>query len=214
MLWKTPYPSEDGEALRIISQRALGRTVEAGETAMRDAGAVARWFAIYTTPRHEKSVARHMGHREIEHYLPLYRSERRWSDGSKVTLELPLFPGYIFVRIKSRERGQVLGVPGVLSVVPGTGGAPAVLPDALIDVLRGGLATHRAEPHTLLMAGQRARIRTGALAGMEGVVIRMKGTLRVVLTIEQLMRSIAVEVASEDLEPLQSELSEPLKIAV
>ncbi|MDR3792598.1 MAG: UpxY family transcription antiterminator [Terracidiphilus sp.] len=184
---------------------------------MRDAGTEARWFAIYTTPRHEKSVARHMGQREIEHYLPLYRSERRWSDGSKVTLDLPLFPGYIFVRITNRERGQVLGVPGVLSMVSGTGGVPAVLPDALIDVLRGGLAACQAEPHRLLMAGQRARIRTGALAGMEGVVIRMKGTLRVVLTIEQLMRSIAVEVASEDLEPLQSESSkssEPWKVAV
>jgi transcription antitermination factor NusG len=184
------------------------------DTGMWGVRPAVQWFAIYTTPRHEKSVARHLNQRSIEHYLPLYRSERRWSDGSKVTLDLPLFPGYVFVRITNRERGQVLGVPGALLVVPGTGGESAVLPDALIDTLRAGLETCQAEPHPLLMSGQRARIRTGALAGMEGVVVRRKNSLRVVLTLEHLMRSVAVEVASEDLEPLPAEFLEPWKTAV
>ena len=79
------------------------------------------WFAVSTTPRHEKRVAQHFGLREVECFLPLYRSQRRWNDGSKVALDLPLFPGYIFVRIGRKERTRVLQVPGVLALVAGTG---------------------------------------------------------------------------------------------
>ena len=160
------------------------------------------WFAVYTTPRHEKSVARHFEQRAVEYYLPLYFSDRKWKDGSRVRLELPLFPGYVFVRIARGERGRVLSVPGTLALVTGTGGEPAILSDELIATLRAGLTQRQAEPHPLLTTGQRARIRRGALAGMEGVVVRHKSGLRVVLTLEQVMRSIAVEVAAGDLEPL------------
>jgi transcription antitermination factor NusG len=163
-----------------------------------------RWFAVYTASRHEKKVAQHLTQREIENYLPLYLSKRQWSDGSKVTLELPLFPGYLFVHIRRGERVRVLDVPGVLAVVGGNGREPVALPDEAIDALRSGLHLRHAEPHALLAVGQRARIRFGALAGMEGIVVRKKNSLRVVLTLESIQRSIAVEVASEDLEPLGS----------
>ncbi|MDR3723186.1 MAG: UpxY family transcription antiterminator [Terracidiphilus sp.] len=160
------------------------------------------WFAVYTTSRHEKAVAQHFVQREIEHYLPLYKSERHWKDGSKVALDLPLFPGYIFARFLPNERGRVLNVPGTLAIVPGTGGAPAAMPDEMIDMLRTGLHKCSVEPHALLDVGQRARIRSGAFAGMEGVIVRYRNSLRVVLTVKQIMRSISVEIASESLEPL------------
>src|SRR5580704_4699279 len=130
-----------------------------------------KWFAVYTTSRHEKRVAQHLTQRDIEYYLPLYRSERKWSDGSRVTLDLPLFPGYLFVHIKRTERVRVLDVPGALAVVGGTGREPAPLPEEAIDALRSGLQQRHAEPHPLLTIGQRARIRSGAMAGMEGVVM-------------------------------------------
>lgn len=161
-----------------------------------------RWFAVYTVSRHEKRVAQHLTHRQIEFYLPLYRSERKWSDGSRVTLDLPLFPGYLFVHIKRTERTQVLSVPGTLAVVGGTGREAAPLPDAAIEALRTGLHLRRAEPHPLLTVGQWARIRSGALAGMEGIVLRKKNSCRVVLTLEHIQRSIAVEVDGDDLEPV------------
>jgi transcription antitermination factor NusG len=167
-----------------------------------DAAQPSRWFALYTASRHEKRVAQHLSQREIEHYLPLYKSERKWRDGSRVTLDLPLFPGYLFIHIPRCERVRALEVPGVLSVVGGTGGEPAWLPDTTIDALRSGLETRPARPHTLLMAGQRVRIRSGALAGFEGFVLRNKNSFRVVLTVEHIMQSYAVEVALEDLEPL------------
>ena len=170
-----------------------------------EVASASRWFAVYTTCRHEKRIAQHLSQREIEHYLPLYRADRKWRDGSKVTLELPLFPGYLFVRIKRSERVSVLSIPGALAVVGGTGGEPAPLPDAAIEALRIGLKEHRIEPHPLLRVGQFARIRSGAFAGMEGVVVRRKSGFRVVLTLEQIMQSVAVELDEDDVEPLAGE---------
>jgi len=170
-----------------------------------DAELQPKWFAVYTNSRHEKRVDQHLSMRQIEHYLPLYRAQRKWSNGLKVTLELPLFPGYIFVRIQRTERVRVLEVPGVLAVVGGTGGEPAPLPEADIEALRFGLPLRHVEPHPLLKVGQRARIRSGAFAGMEGVVVRKKNSFRVVLTMDTIMQSFAVEVDSKELEPVDSE---------
>jgi transcription antitermination factor NusG len=197
-LWKTHYPSEDGEALQRIEE--FSDHLPRRHAPIPAAG----WFALYTTSRHEKRVAEHLEQREIEHYLPLYRSKRKWRDGSRVTLELPLFPGYIFVRILRSERVKVLEVPGALAVVMGTGGQPAPLPDAIIQALRSGLSEGEAEPHPLLTAGQRARICSGAFAGLEGVVVRLKNRCRVILTLEHIMRSFSVELGMEDIEPLAS----------
>jgi len=163
---------------------------------------VPQWFAVSTTPRHEKRVAQHFELRRLDCFLPLYRAQRRWNDGSRVDLDLPLFPGYLFVRIGKRERVRVLEVPGVLSLVAGTGGEPAPLDECDIDALRSGIRQRRAEPHPLLRVGQKARIRCGALAGMEGFVVRLKSGLRVVLTLELIMQSVAVEVDGSDLELL------------
>jgi len=87
--------------------------------------------------------------------------------------------------------------------VGGTGGELGSLPDDEIDALRTGLSLRRAEPHPLLKVGQRARIRSGPFAGMEGIVVRMKYSFRVVLTMDSIMQSFAVEVDGEDLESLE-----------
>lgn len=164
-----------------------------------------KWFAVYTSPRHEKRVGQYLRQKEIEHYVPLYQARRKWRDGSKVTVDLPLFPSYVFVRIDRRERVRVLQVPGVLSLVEGTGREPASLPNAEIDALRTGLFLRHAEPHPLLTVGQRARIRSGALAGMVGIVVRQKNSLRVVLTMDLIQQSVAVEVDGAELEALGSD---------
>lgn len=195
------HPSEDSEALQstLHLSRMAGVYASLKVTEVTDGS---RWFAVYTTCRHEKRIAQHFEQREIEHYLPLYRVDRKWRDGSKVTLELPLFPSYIFVRIKRSERVSVLTVPGALAVVGGTGGEPAPVPDSAIEALRIGLREHRIEPHPLLRVGQPVRIRSGAFAGMEGVISRKKSGFRVVLTLEQIMQSIGIEVDEDDLEPV------------
>jgi transcription antitermination factor NusG len=158
-----------------------------------------KWFAVYTTPRHEKAVARHFEFREIESFLPLYREMHRWKNGSRVNVEQPLFPGYIFARIGRRNSTQVLSVPGVLLIV-GSGRQPQALPDFEIEALRSGLHLRKFEPHPYLVVGEKARIKSGSLAGMVGVLARKKNNLRVVLTLELIMRSVAVEVDADELE--------------
>ena len=164
----------------------------------------AKWFAVYTTARHEKKVAQHFGQREIECFLPLYKSRRKWKDGSKVTLDLPLFPGYLFVRISRDERIRVLSVPGAVAVIGGTGREALPVPDEAIDALRAGISEGSVEPHPLLTVGQRARILRGGMAGMVGIVVRYKTRYRVILTLEHIMQSVAVEVDACDLEPLDA----------
>lgn len=161
------------------------------------------WHAVYTTARHEKRIAEYFAARSVEYFLPLYRVLARWRDGSRVTLELPLFPNYIFVRISRREHSRVLEVPGVWSIV-GFGRELAPVPDGVIESLRFALEHQKLEPHPYLVVGERVRIRTGAMAGMEGVLIRKKNNFRVVVTLNLIMQSVAVEVAANDLEPVAS----------
>jgi transcription antitermination factor NusG len=158
-----------------------------------------KWFAVYTTPRHEKAVARHFEFRRIESFLPLYMEMHRWKNGCRVNVEQPLFPGYIFARIGRRDSTQVLSVPGVLLIV-GSGREPLALPDFEIEALRSGLHLRKFEPHPYLVVGEKARIKSGSLAGMVGVLARKKNSLRVVLTLELIMRSVAVEVDADELE--------------
>jgi transcription antitermination factor NusG len=160
-----------------------------------------RWYAVYTSPCHEKQVATHLTIREIEHFLPLYRSTRRWRNRSTVTLELPLFPSYLFVQASREDRGRVLSVPGILSIV-GTNREALPLPDGEIDTLRNGLRLHKAEPYPFLKVGEKARIRSGSLAGMQGIVLHHKNQTRLVLTLDLIMKSVAVEVDAADLEPV------------
>jgi transcription antitermination factor NusG len=188
--------------LREIGYRAARPAREPMPDLVPDPTQPSKWFALYTTARHEKRVAEHLGQRQIACYLPLYQAERRWSDGSRVTLDLPLFPGYLFINIRRDERGTVLTVPGAVAVVGGTGGEPAPLADATIEELRTGLKLRAVQPHPLITVGQRVRIRSGALEGLEGIVVRHKNSCRVVMTLKQIMQSYAVEVDVEDLEPL------------
>jgi transcription antitermination factor NusG len=176
----------------------VSEPVYAGDSA--ETLAKAFWFAVYTTCRHEKRISGHFARRGIEHYLPLYRSQRRWKDGSRVMLDLPLFPGYIFVHIQRTERVRVLEVPGVLWMVGCSGSHPTPLPEFEIETLRAALDPLRAEPYPTLTAGQRVRIRAGAFTGIEGIVLRQKNSLRIVITLELIMQSIAVEVSADDLE--------------
>jgi transcription antitermination factor NusG len=162
-----------------------------------------RWFAVYTAPRHEKHVSEVLAEREIETFLPLYQTTRQWKKSSPVTLELPLFPTYVFVRIHRHSRGSVLATPGVLSIV-GSAREPWPLPDFEIDALRLGLRLRKAEPHPYLKVGEKVRIRNGVMAGLEGILIRKKNESRVVLSLDSIMQSIAVEVEAGDLELIES----------
>jgi transcription antitermination factor NusG len=159
-----------------------------------------RWYALYTCANHEKRVAEQLALRSVQHLLPLYEAVRRWKD-RRVRLELPLFPGYLFVRTHLRERLRILEIPSAVRLV-GFDGHPVPLPEEEIEALRCGLEQQvRAEPCPYLKIGRRVRVKSGPLQGAEGVLVRKKHSLRVVLSIDLIMRSIAVEVDAADLEP-------------
>jgi len=177
------------------------RDVHAGELGAAGEQST-NWFAVYTTPRHEKAVARQFEVREIEAFLPLYRSVRRWRNGCRANVDQPLFPNYVFAWLKRPDYLRVLQTPGVLSLV-GSGRKPSPLESSEIESLRCELSLREFEPHPYLVAGDRVRIHSGALAGMVGVLVRKKSKLRVVLTLDLIMQSVAVEIGADEIEPVR-----------
>ena len=160
-----------------------------------------RWYAAQTYANHEKRVLEQLSQRTVEAYLPLYASVRRWKD-RRVRLDLPLFPGYVFVRLALRDRLRTLQTPGVVRLV-GFGGQPTALPDQEIDALRQGLARAiRIEPHPYLKVGRRVRVTTGPLQGLEGILARKKNSSRFVISLDLIMRSVAAEIDVAELEPV------------
>jgi transcription antitermination factor NusG len=158
------------------------------------------WYALYTCPRHEKSVAQQIEERSISCFLPLYRSVRRWRDRRK-ELELALFPGYVFVHLALGDRLRVLQLPSAVRLVS-FNGQPAIVPSAEIDSLRQSLsAAGCAEPHPYLRVGRRVRVCGGPMQGLEGIIVRRKDRCRLVFSLDLIMRSMAVEVDESDVEP-------------
>ncbi len=135
----------DGAKLYVEFVMASSTSTIAADGAAGYSGAVAlpalwaeqHWYAAYTCAQHEKRVAAELGMREVERFLPLYSSVRRWKD-RRVTLDLPLFPGYVFVRLALRDRLRVLQIPSVVRLV-GFNGLPAALPEEEMEILRSGL---------------------------------------------------------------------------
>jgi transcription antitermination factor NusG len=158
-----------------------------------------RWYVAHTSANREKRVTEQLLQRSVEHFLPLYESMRRWKD-RRMKLQLPLFPGYVFVRLALRDRLTVLQVPGVAQLIS-FNGKPAALPDKEIEALRAGLATQlRVEPHPYLTVGRKVRVKSGPLEGAEGILIRKKNAYRMVLSLDLIQRSASVEVDVSDLE--------------
>ena len=173
----------------------------AGLLEQEQAMSQARWYAAYTCAHHEKRLAAELGARNVEHFLPLYSSMRRWKD-RRVQLEFPLFPGYVFVRLALRDRMRVVQIPSVVRLV-GFGGLPTVLPDTEMEILRTGMGQSlRAEPHPFLTVGRRVQITAGPFAGLEGVLKRKKSSLRVVVSLELIQRSVAVDVDIADVKAI------------
>jgi transcription antitermination factor NusG len=161
------------------------------------------WWAIYTRHQHEKAVAQILMTKGFEVFLPLYDSVRRWKDRNK-TLSLPLFPCYVFLRGGSDRRLHVLTTPGVHSVLY-NGERIAEIPKDEIEGIRKAVNSPlRVEPHPFLRCGDMVRVIRGSLEGVEGVLVRKKSLYRLVLTVDMLAQSVAVEIDAADIEPSRS----------
>ena len=172
------------------SQRAVNRTTVADS----------RWYAAQVRSRHEKVVQRALEQRKIQYFLPVYRSVRQWKDRRK-EIERVLFPGYIFVHFDLREKMRVLKIPGVLQFV-GRGSQPVEVPEREIEPFQLGLCQGiQVLPHPFLQTGRRVRVRGGPLAGIEGIMLRRKDRVRLVISVEMIMQSAVVEVDETDVVP-------------
>lgn len=159
-----------------------------------------RWYAAHTFANHERRVVGQLSCRGVQYFLPTYCSSRQWKD-RRVILQMPLFPGYVFVRLSTRNRLTVLQVPGLARLV-GVRGTPIALPDEEIEGLKQGImAGVHVEPHPFLTVGRRVRVAAGPMVGLEGILLRRRNQARLVVSFELIRRSIAVEIDEWDLEP-------------
>lgn len=170
----------------------------------------ATWCAIYTRHQHEKVVGNFLSKKGFEVFLPLYQSVRRWKDRIKI-LSLPLFPSYVFVRNGSERQLQIITTPGVYSIVTAAGRI-ALIPTKEIDNLKRVVENSlRAEPHPFLRTGDWVRVKSGPLESIEGILVRTKNLFRLVISVDMLQKSIAVEVDASDVERAQPRRGKPLQ---
>src|SRR5579863_1066893 len=162
-----------------------------------DAMISTRWYAARTAPRHEKKVCERLRVREIDSFTPLYTSRKRWRNRMTLNTELPLFPGYVFLQMDFKDRVRALAVP-VLGGLVTFGGQPSPVEDAEIEVLKGQLRHLNAEPHPYIKVGEKVRVRSGPLAGMEGLLTRKKQDYRFVLSMDLIMQSVSVQIDAAD----------------
>jgi len=162
-----------------------------------------RWFALRVKSRAEKTVSTIARHKGFEEFLPLYTSRRRWSDRFQ-SVELPLFPGYVFCRLNPEFRLPLLTIPGVMSFV-GIGRVPAPIDDAEIAAIQTAMGSGLlVEPYPFLEAGQRVLLEEGPLAGLEGFLVEVRKQQRVAVSVSLLKRSIAVEIDRHWVRPLDA----------
>jgi transcription antitermination factor NusG len=169
------------------------------------------WYVLYTYPRHEKAVREQLESRSIEAFLPTFISKNRWKDRC-ARVETPLFPGYVFIRISLSDRNRAFAVPGVIRMLS-INGAPAPVDDSEIEAvklcLEGGAAL---EPYPFIEVGDRVRVRSGLLEGMEGFVSRSKNERRFIVPISLINQSVSVEIDVELLEPLNLQNQNQYKV--
>lgn len=162
------------------------------------------WYAVCTRSNYEYKIAQDLRSKEIPHYLPGAVETRRWKDRKK-ELFVPLFPGYVFTRFvdTSVNRLAVLKTPGVVRFLA-SGSKLQAIPENEIESVQLLLSSRlRCFLHPFLPDGCRVRVRSGALAGLEGRMVRYRGTSRLVISINALSQSVATELDAADVEAIQ-----------
>jgi transcription antitermination factor NusG len=163
-----------------------------------------QWFAVWTRSRQEKSAAAVLETLGVAHFLPLKSEVRQWSD-RKQTISVPLFSGYLFVRINPARGGrlEVLKTPGIAGFV-GNQTGPLPIPNQQIEDIRTVLDKRVAcEVLPLLNEGDRVRVVRGPLTGVEGRLVRSNSSTRLAISIDMIHKTLVVSVARNDVEVLQ-----------
>ena len=159
------------------------------------------WWAVYTRHQHEKTLAEMLSMKGFEVFLPLYESTRRWKDRKKV-ISLPLFPCYLFIRGHVKRKLQILTTPGVHMILH-NGQEAAVIPEREIEAIQRVVNGQcQVEPHPYLQCGMKVQVSQGPMEGVQGILVRKKNLCRLVLSVDMLAKSVAVEVDASNVVPL------------
>ena len=159
------------------------------------------WYAVRVRSNYERTVSTILEHKGVEQFVPTYRSRRLWADRVK-TLDLPLFPGYVFCRIRLDKRNVVVTTEGVVSIV-GAGRQPIPVNDTEIEAIKKVVESGvHAEPCQFLKTGQLVRINRGSLSGVQGILTKVKSSWRLVISVNLLERSVAVEIDAAWVSPV------------
>lgn len=159
------------------------------------------WYALQVRPRFEKQVAGTLASKGFELFLPLYRHRSRWSDRMK-EVDLPLFSGYLFCRIDINKRLPILVTPGVMHII-GIGKTPHPVEEEEIAALQAiTLSGLQAEPRSYLNIGAKVRIEIGPLAGLEGILQKIKGASQLIISVTLLQRSVSVAIEESWVVPI------------
>ena len=157
------------------------------------------WYAVYTLPNNEKSLVKHLNIRQIESFLPTWESARTWKNRQRVKIVQPLFPSYLFVRIRDMERSKVLQSPGALRIIGNCQG-PLSISEPEIEFLRSDFCRQRVEPYRELVVGKKVRIKSGPMQGIQGTLVQKRNSMRFVVSIEMINQNAAMEVAADEIE--------------
>jgi transcription antitermination factor NusG len=178
-------------------------TLEFAQSAPLVGAEVENWYGLQTRPRHEKIVAQRLEERGVKTFLPLVTEVHRWSDRKK-SVQMPLFSCYVFAKFvpNRSERLRALRVEGVFGLV-GASGEGVPIPEEQIDAVRGLIEGPLPwSSHPFLKIGQRVRIRSGALDGLEGILVSRNGDRTLVISVDAIQRSLAVRVEGYEVEPV------------
>ena len=168
------------------------------------------WNVVCTRSNYEHKVAQDFALKDIVHFLPGTLATRQWKDRKKRIFE-PLFPGYLFTRFRADhgDRLEILKTPGVVRILS-LGASPQPVPDGEIESIRRLLASGATyASHPFLKEGSWVRVRRGALAGVEGTLLRHRNSVRLIISVDVLSRSVATELDASDVEPARKAQSHP-----
>jgi transcription antitermination factor NusG len=199
-------PRDEAEVeVRILERPEEWEGPENGAVGAGEDSDDPKWFALRVRSGSEKLVAAIAENKGVEHFLPLYQCHRRWSDRIK-SLDLPLFPGYLFCRVNPKYRLPVLTIPGVQHFV-GIGKVPVPIEEAEISAIQAAMRSGlRTEPWPYLTLGQRVRVDQGPLEGLEGFLIEVRKQHRIIVSVQLLMRSVAVEIERDWVTPTNANI--------
>ena len=161
------------------------------------------WYVVYVRSRHEKKVCHLFEEKGIESSLPLIKTTRQWSDRKK-KVEVPLFRGYVFIRIDIRkDKFNILKTDGVVKFI-GMGKNPSRIPDEQIHWMHMIVEkSNTVKNEKEIPGGQTVRVTVGPLKGIEGVVMRAGNQSRLVLVLESIMNACSVEISPNFLEKIK-----------